>query len=228
MAEENLCLGGVCLGDSIDKLKSYTWLSGDQLNRLYLPGGIEFEVIRQMAPTTLDPNRSYSEGEKSYMEKYALGITGDDRVILNAYYRSFFFDNKALDALEKVIACKGKKLTGFKKTKDDNVDLVTILTSPNTGKFEVVTIARPFPGIDKPQEEQLLVRLKEKYPSIQISQFRVELDNPQDQVVFWDEDFNTLNLTKVSPNTEADENDDKLLRTSSCSAALTTRNLNID
>ena len=216
MAKETQCLGGVCLGDSVEKLNSHVWISGDQM-KLHNKNNLPYQgVVRTFnnakrcmdnyykAKNKKDPRYIdwYLESEKEFMGKYIVGITDEERLLLNPYYKSRFFDNKIIDILSNVIACKGKILHGFKQTKYGNVDMVSILPSPSTGKFIVVSIQRQFTKMDKPQKEELLAALKNKYPSIMSSSemHKATFSGKWDEnkpILFWDEIFGVLNLTKV-------------------------------
>ena len=165
------------------------------------------------------------------------------------YYRANFFDKKAINILSKIVACKGKKLRGFRHTKYGNLDMISIMPSPTTGKYEVVSIQRQFTKMDKPQKEQLFSALKAKWSSLMsrseahsvIVTKKWDESNP---IIFWDDIFGILNLTKVfrvhviggyGDNTDlttaieafGSEYDDILLRLPSCSKALAPK-LDID
>jgi hypothetical protein len=256
MASETKCLGGVCLGDSVKKLNGQSWMPGDQMelhNETDLPYKRVVESFKYAknsmdgyyrAKNKKDPLfiNTYLESEKEFIEKYTVGIKDEERLSLNPYYRSLFFDNKALDILQKVIACKGIKLHGFKQTKHGNVDMVSIMPSPSTGKFEVVSIQRQFTEMDKPQKEVLIDALEKKYPSIMSlgdarrATFRGKWDE-NISIMFWDDIFGVLILTKVfrkhdiggygdntsltqAINAYGREHDDILLRNTSCSNKL--------
>ena len=185
MAVDEHCLGGVCLGDSIDKLEIYDWISGDKMamkNLADMPettlgAVLSFYTAKNGMDSYYKAKNnsnsiyidSYLESEKKFIEKYVSGITDEEKISLNPYYKSNFFDNQALKIIKRVIACKGKILRGFRQTEHGNIDMVTIMPSASTGKFEVICIERQFPKMDDPQKEKIVSALKDRYPSIKVT-----------------------------------------------------------
>ena len=126
----------------------------------------------------------------------------EEKISLNPYYKSNFFDNQALKIIKRVIACKGKILRGFRQTEHGNFDMVTIMPSASTGKFEVICIERQFPKMDDPQKEKIVSALKDRYPSIMSDgeAHRATFGSNWDDnkpIMFWDNIFCVLRLTKV-------------------------------
>ena len=244
------CLGGVCLGDSVGKLHKHTWIAGDKMklekeNELPYSDGVirPFDLSKDSmnsyyrAKDNHNPIiiNSYLEKEKQFIQKYVLGLTDEEKTLLNPYYNSLFFDHSSLDILNKVIACKGKKLCGFSQTKHGNLDKISIMPSITTGKYEVVSIERQFTEMDQPQKDKIFKALKSKYPSIMTrSEARRAFDNEQwDEsraIIFWDEIYGTLIFTRVFNSNkfgtrmafEANENiyNEDLLQNPCCDKAL--------
>jgi len=210
------CLGGVCLGDSIDKLHERTWIAGDKMklekkNELPYSGVVAsfdiskasmnsyYSAKKEHNPTNIN---TYLKKEKKFIKKYVLGLTDEEKTLLNPYYNSLFFDNSALDILKKVIACKGRKLCGFSQTKHGNLDKISIMPSITTGKYEVVSIERQFTEMDKSQKDKIFKALKSKYPSIMTRRearrafYNKQWDESR-AIIFWDETTGTLIFTKV-------------------------------
>ena len=215
LAEGSSCLGGVCLGDNPEKLAEDKWIARTQMSihdQSDLPtlGAVQrFKMARSAmgihanADTTTNPiTRIAVDRIESFLEKYVIGLSEDQMITLSPYFIAMFFDQEALSLLNNAVACKGKKLQGFKQTKQGNLDLVLIFPSGETGKFEVVGIERQFKKMDAPQKEQLFSALKEKYPNIltrnealhAISRGNWDLNQP---MIYWDEYRQILRLTKI-------------------------------
>jgi hypothetical protein len=84
-------------------------------------------------------------------------------------------------------------------TNDGNIDTITIAPLPSTGKFEVDSVYRQFPKMDKPQNEALISTLKTKYPSMKsVGEASVSRDE-RDVVMIWGEMSGAvfLSITKI-------------------------------
>ncbi len=236
---EKACLGGVCLGDSIVDLQKITWIASHKMelknrDKLKLPStgiGI-FESCKVYMN-----EYGYSKSEEEFIKKYILGLTEEERILLTPYYKAHFFDNKVLGILNKVIACKGKKMCGFVQTKSGNLDKISVMPSPTTGKYEVVSIERQFTKMDKTEKGKIFKALQSKYPSImsrtdarRVAYGKKEWDESM-AIISWDQSYGRLILSKVlkygngqinqAVDLHGDFNDKALLKIPCCDEALT-------
>ncbi len=207
-ANEQLCLGDICLGDPVEKLKNQTWISVEKLKLIKLrdiPSGRTSNLINHSQANMFSIENTQSKQdyrltkEKEFISKYVLGINDNEKQSLNPYYSALFFDAIALNIIDKVIACKTIRLNAFKMTNDGNIDTITIAPLPSTGKFEVDSVYRQFPKMDKPQNEALISTLKTKYPSMKsVGEASVSRDE-RDVVMIWGEMSGAvfLSITKI-------------------------------
>ncbi len=222
-SNNNLCLGGICLNDSIEKIQNEPWMPSNKLVLKERLGGRDAHRGFGYSKSSMDsyhkhgknniPSIEYTEKynntghnpDKINIEKYILNITDEEKILINPYYRGRFFDGNSLNIVKKITECHGKILRGFKYIEQKSLDIVTLFPSLKTGKFEVSSIQRQFPKMEKPQSEKLLLALKSKYPSLLLpkeaekilQEGKWSISKP---MVVFNNSSNILTITKVLPS----------------------------
>jgi len=207
IGENSFCLGGVCIGDSVEKLSKQTWVSGGNTELISAKDCPRTQDIAMLCngvigklkgryPTINEPGSEYiTEDARKSIDRYVFGLSDKEKLMLSPYYWAMFFDNNSLGVISKATDCFGYVLNGFKQAKDGGIDMVSIAPSVDTGKYEVVSIGRQLKGMEEQQKEQLLLELKAKYPFILDG---LDIRGPYtDSVMYWDKAYNTLVVTKV-------------------------------